>query len=159
MNRGVKYYLAYDPGTLIHYGLLSVFCIGLIYTVSKYYGGTLLQFLRIPTIILAVILVGWMISILQIVRIDGCGISLFGFLRKKKSIRWEDVVCCGYFFHYTYKNKKRKFFYFSTKPLPGGANYLSLATMAKQSDTFLYTAEQRDVEAVIKQFYPNFMRK
>lgn len=159
MNGGAKHYLAYDPRTIIHLGLLSVFIVGLPYAVSKYYGGILLQFLRVPMIILAVLLVSCMINILQIVRIDDCGISLFGFMRKKKSILWEDVVCCGYFFHYTYKDRKRKFFYFSTKPLPGGVNYLNLTTMAKQTDTFLYMAEQRDVESMIKQFYPSFMRK
>ena len=156
MNGGAKHYLAYDPGSIIHFGLLSVFIVGLPYAISKYYGGTLLQFLRVPMIILAVLLVSCMINMLQIVKIDKYGVNLYGVLRKTKTITWDNVTCCGSFFHYTYKNRKRKFFYFSTKPLPGGVNYLSLTTMAKQTNDFLYVADQRDVEAVITHFYPKF---
>ena len=152
-----KYYLAYDPATLIF---------ALVYILSLTYGPPKLleamgysnvpQIIRVSCKLIGIIGAIWEISMMQIVSIKENGISFHAPFQKRREIRWKDVCCYGDFYHYTYITIKKRFFYFSTKPLPGGVNYLNLTTMAKPTDTFLYVAEQRDVEAVIKQYYPKF---
>ena len=89
---------------------------------------------------------------LRRIRIDETGITLYGFLQKKRTILWGELNCHGYFVHATYYKRFRRFFYFSRVPLHGGVNFLGLGAMPSPTDDLLYVAEQRDVEEVIEYY-------
>ncbi len=153
-DRG-KLYLATDPDTLIHFCLLSAALLAVIFYISKKME---LAVFFLCSVLLAIMLLFALILMLRFVRIDKNGVTQYSLLRRKKTILWKDVCCSGFFFHYTYINRKRKFFYVSTKPIPGGVHALSLTAMPSNTDSFLSFANQRDVESVIASFYPRFKR-
>ena len=99
-----------------------------------------------------VLAVGCFQSALRRIRIDETGITLYGFLQKKRTILWDELNCHGNFVHATYYKRFRRFFYFSRVPLHGGVNFLGLGAMPSPTDDLLYVAEQRDVEEVIEYF-------
>ena len=96
---------------------------------------------------------------LRRIRIDENGITLYGFLTKKRTILWDELNCHGYFVHATYYKTYRRFFYFSRVPLHGGVNFLGLGAMPSPTDDLLYVAEQRDVEEVIEYYYQQHKSK
>jgi hypothetical protein len=117
------------------------------------------QVLLVAIVIVIILQVVFIFDCFEWVSVTPSGISLHSLIRKRKTILWAEVCCCGYFYHYIYIGIKRKFFYISKKPLQGGIDALGLRSMPLPTKDFIYVAEQRDVEAVIKQFYPKFMRK
>ena len=153
----LKHYIAYDPRSLargILYLTLEIVAIPVIFILGGldfFHSGFIF-----PWILIISILFVWLITVTQIITIDAIGITYHAPFQKRKDIQWDSICCCGAFYHYTYINTKKRFFYFSTKPLHGRVNFLKLRDMPRPTDTFLYVAEQRDVEEVIKHFYPKF---
>lgn len=156
------YFFVNDPVSISHYLLLMVLIILLVlFSVllpDRKIGGPGYEFIFWIFILLVLFLVLGLLLMLSIFRADEKGITVYSVFSKKKTILWENICCCGFFYHYTYIGRKKKFFYFSTKPLSGDCSYLALTRMARLTDTFLYVSEQRNVEEVISQLYPKFNR-
>ncbi len=147
-----KYYLANDPRGMAMITIMLLLGCFVIYLLYRCYEIGLLR----GSIILIVML--YFIFILfdcTWISVDQKGISLHSFVRRKKSILWNEVCCCGYFYHYIYIGQKRRYFYISRKPLLGGINALGLSDMPQQTDDFIFVAEQRDAETVISQHLPH----
>ena len=155
-----KYYLATNPRAIIYVIALMLFVECLILAAYLYFSyrgnngrGIFLHIVVVIPIISALA----MLTLLDFVRLDEDGITYYPIFQRKKRILWKNVVCSGDFYHNAIMNRglvRRRFFFFSTKPIPGGVDYMHQVSMPRATDAFVFVADQRDVERVIRQFVP-----
>lgn len=140
---------------LLHPQEVGGLCLGGVFLLTVY--GVELIYIKSFLLILCPLILFLAVYIFHLalrrIRIDEIGITLYGFLQKKRTILWDELNCHGYFVHATYYKRFRRFFYFSRIPLHGGVNFLGLGAMPSPTDDLLYVAEQRDVEEVIEYYY------
>ncbi len=98
------------------------------------------------------ILVIYSLDIFEWVLIDEEGITLYSFLRRKRTLPWEKVCCSGFFFHriHAFNGKRKKYFYFSRKPLIAHYKKTWEYVLPKLSEDFVFVAKQGNIEEMIE---------
>lgn len=82
--------------------------------------------------------------------IDTYGVRCYS-LFKKYSIPWEDMLCSGYFYHFIYTDNKKKYYYFSKKPIHFKRNPLALDALPPVNENLIYVSEQKGLQEIITQ--------
>lgn len=80
------------------------------------------------------------------------GISLHYLFLKKRTLRWEDIQCCGAFSLVTFgSHKENQFIYFSSSPV-SYTKLVNAMTLPQQTDSFLFLTNQPGLFESLKQY-------
>ena len=150
-----KHYWTHDPWTLRR--ILFMMLILLAVSVVFYFIWKILLMI-ICAAAFAVLLLFVILTEFTWVRIDGSGVTFYLGGLKKHSIRWDDVYCSGYFYHFVYIDKKAKYYYFIRKPIHWKTDPLGITNMPRITKDLILVADQRDLEQVLREYYPKVFR-
>lgn len=154
-----KYYLGTDPQVIIYLIALTLFVEGIVFLGSMYFykRPTLSGPMAMVAVMIAFMIALVILYLLSFVRLDEDGITHYSIFRRKKRILWKNICCSGDFYHFVIMSgrfKRQRFFYFSTKPIPGGVDYSREMSLPNVTNTFVFVPDQRDVESLIMRFVP-----
>ena len=95
----------------------------------------------------------WLLSC-KFVSIDAAGVKLYS-LTKRLFFPWQEIACFGFFFHFVYIDHKKKYFYFSRKPVHFKQNPLAINALPELSENLIYLMDQKGLEETISMYTPN----
>lgn len=150
-----RYYFSNSPWSLFWIAAAMLFFIGASLGVYLVWKVVISLAAAAMFAALAVVL---LLFVFSVVRISEDGITYYEAGRRKAAMRWEDILCSGHFYHYLYINKQGKFYYFSRKPIHWKADPLGLMNMPARTGDLILLADQRDLEQVLREYFPRAFR-
>ncbi len=93
----------------------------------------------------------------KIIEIGPDGVRFYS-LKDMFFIPWKGITHVGVFFHYINLNSKRKFYYFSRKPVSFTHNPLPIDAMPTMKKDFLFVMDQKGLERQISRYLPSNLK-
>ncbi len=104
-------------------------------------------------IIFCLCFIYYLASVGKLISISPNGVKLYS-LTANIFIPWEQILYTGSFYHLIYIGTKKKYYYFSKKPLALRRNPLSLDSLPPMNNDFIFVMDQKGLQEVVAKFQP-----